>query len=248
MKKIINLIGLLLIFSLFSCNESASDKIIVITAADNPPYEYIVDQKVVGLEIDLINLIAEQIHKKIEIRNLDFNTLIAALQNNSADLAIAGLSNTPERRKYLDFSIIYLRTDIALLFNKKSGINNLADLSGKIVGAQLGTTWEEEAKNIANRIPNITVKSFTNALVLMEELKKGSIDAVLTEETQIKKFKNRTPEFDSFILIDNKLSSFAIAFPKGSKLISSINNAILVLESNGELQRIKKKWLNSDTW
>ena len=229
---------------LSSCSSESQDKdtIIVATSADNPPYEYIKDGKIIGLDIDIIEAIAKEMGKKIIIKNLDFPGLLPALSSNSLDLVIAGITATEERKRRVDFSLGYLNTVMAVLFKKSEKISSIKDFTGKVIGVQMGTTWESYAKELANNIPGIKIRSLANNLVLIEELKSGAIDLIIMEELQVNKFKVNVPDMESFVLDDTR-GEFAIALPKDSSLTESINLVIKKMLDSGTIAQIKSKWL-----
>lgn len=244
LSKIIT--SLFILLSLTSCSEekdgAEKDTIVAATSADNPPYEYIQDGKVVGLDIDIINAIGKELGKKVVIKNLDFPALLPALSTNSVDLVTAALTATEERKEHIDFSNGYSSTSMAVLLKKGENIKSIEDLNGKVIGVQMSTTWETYVKDLAVRFPDIRIRSLANNLVLVEELKVGSVDAIIMEEMQVQKFVQNVEDLDSFSLADTK-GEFAIAFPKNSTLTPLINNAIQKLQSEGVLKQIKEKWI-----
>jgi len=226
-----------------SCSDSSQSEheIIAATSADNPPYEFIQDGKVTGLDIDVIEAIGKALDKKIVIKNLDFPGLFPALSSSNVELAIAAISITPERQEHFDFSDIYATSSMGVLY-KDDVIKSATDLSGKIIGVQLGTTWEGAAKEIAGKMPGTIVRSLSNNLVLVEELKSGAVDAVILETAQLEKFIANNPELKSMPLPEYT-SEFAIVAPKNSELIKSVNSTIDTLRKDGTLDKIKKRWL-----
>ena len=116
MKKLSILLSILFLLLLPACSDNKNDHVwIAGTSADNPPYEFMQNGEIVGFDIDLINEIGKFLGKKLEFRNMEFHSLLAALSTNSVDLVIAGLSNTPERSSRVDFSITYISSEIAIL-------------------------------------------------------------------------------------------------------------------------------------
>lgn len=238
---------LLSFFSLFflvSCGNSADDRdsLTVGISADNPPYEFIKDGKIEGLDLDVIKAIGDVLGKKIVIKNLDFPGLFPALSSNSVDCVISGISVTESRKEHFDFSENYAGSPMSIIFRKDDKFTKVDDLQGKVLGAQLGTTWEAEAKVISQKLPGILVRSLSNNLVLVEELKSGSVDAVVLEKMQVAEFIKNNPNLSSFDLADSN-SSFAIVVNKGSKLLDDINKAISKLNEEKKLQAIKDKWI-----
>ncbi len=236
--------------------EDTTNSIVVGTSADNPPYEFIQDNKIVGLDIDLIEAIAARLNKKVIIKNLDFHGLMAALTSKNVDVVIAGLSSSPERQKMVDFSDNYLTTNIAVLYRASDNLTSIADLKDRVVGVQLGTLWANIAQELAAKY-GFKVHPLANNLMLVEELKSKVVDAIMMETVQAKKFiinNSDTPtsksaetnsnnsKFASFVLAD-AVSNFAIALPKDSELKDVINEAISSLQKDGSIAAIKKKWL-----
>ncbi len=242
--RIITCVIVSLLLSSCSNEENAAEKdtIVVATSADNPPYEYIQEGKVVGLDIDIIEAIAKQMGKKLVIKNFDFPGLLPALASNSVDAVIAALTMTEERKTKIDFSTGYTSTGMAIIFRKGEKISAVKDLSGKTLGVQMGTTWESYLKELSQTISNLHIRSLSNNLVLVEELKTGSVDGVLMEELQVDKFIANVPNMEKFSLQDTK-GEFAIALPKDSTLTKPMDEAIRKLQTDGIMQTIKERWL-----
>lgn len=243
MKIIQSFILGLVLFCLASCsdNKTAENTITVAVSADNPPYEFIQEGKIVGLDIDVINAIGEVLGKEVVIKNLDFPGLFPALSTKNVDLVISAISVTEERKQNFDFSDVYATSTMSALYRVEESIGSVADLGGKTIGAQLGTTWEHEAKTLAEKMPGTLVRSLANNLVLVEELKSGSIDAVILEDMQAAKFIENNPTLAS-LSIPEATSSFAIVFPKDSALKNEVNKTIAELKNKGKLATFKKNW------
>lgn len=225
---------------LSSCSPSENKSIVIATSADNPPYEHMSAGEIVGFDIDLGNEIGKYLGRKIEIKNMEFNGLLASLATNNADMVVAALSVTEERQKNIGFSIPYADANIAILFRAQDNFSSEKDLKDKVVGSQLGTIWNLIAHNISHKY-HFKTTSLLNNLVLVEELKNGRIDAVILEEAQVKKFIEKNPELASFSSMEQN-SSFAIAFPLDSPLIEEVNEAIRALKDNGTISSLLKKW------
>lgn len=243
--KLLNIIlyFFLSLLLLSGCNNDGQDgDLIVGTSADNPPYEFIKDGKIVGMDIDIINAIGKHIGRKVVIKNLDFHGLLAALTSKNVDAVVAGLSITPARKARVDFSSSYTSAIVAVLFRKEDAFTNTSDLRSRHIGAQLGTVWGQIAQDLSGKL-HTKIHSLSNNLMLVEELKSKAVDAVILEEAQAQRFIVNNPAFAYFTLQDFS-SEFAIALPQGSLLKASINNAIRVLEEEGVLEGIRKKWLS----
>ena len=237
---------LILPLLLQSCSDNAdTNKLIIATSADNPPYEYMQNGKIIGADIDIAHRIAEILQKDIVIQNLDFAGLMQSLAANNVDMVIAALSVTEARSKHVDFSIPYLHTKMVLMYKAVSPIANNGMLDGKVVGVQLGSTWENAAQILQGRIPSLSIRPLNNNLVLVEELKNDTIDCLILEEAQAQKFQQVNPSF-TYRVLEEFSSQFAVALPKGSELLPEINQAIRTLQAEGELKLINDRWLDNN--
>ncbi len=242
MNKFKILLFSFILLLLSACSENNADKKwIVGTSGDNPPYEFVKDGNIVGFDIDLMEEIAKYLDKEIEFKNMEFHSLIAGLSTGNIDVAIAGLSVTEERKQQVDFSQAYFSSKIAILHRSENQFNNVRDITKDyVVGAQLGSTWNMIARDLATK-NGFKVSCLVNNLMLVEELKTRRIDAIILEEVQAKKFVKNNATLNAFVA-DELSSVFAIAMPKGSEYKDDINTAIKILKENGTIKLLSEKW------
>lgn len=241
MNKFKTLLLLLLSTILLACSESKDEDVWVVgTSADNPPYEFMKDGEIVGFDVDLITEIGKHLGKKIEFKNMEFHSLLAALSSGNVDMVLAGLSITPDRQGRVDFSIPYTSATIAVLYRRQDGFKESADMMDKKVGAQLGTIYSIVAHDLAVKC-QCKVSALSSNLHLVEELKSKRLDAIILEEAQADKFVAMYPHLSKF-LITEFVSSFAIAMPKGAKFKINVDHTIKGLKSNGTLNALEKRW------
>src|SRR5690606_37212807 len=100
-------IFMLCLITLIGCQSGNEGTLILGTSADYPPFEFLSGNDIVGLDIEIAEHVAESLNKKLIIKDMDFSTLIPALNAGKIDIAMAGLSVTPERKKRVDFSDVY---------------------------------------------------------------------------------------------------------------------------------------------
>jgi len=117
------------------------DLIRIGTEATYPPFEYRNDKnEVVGYEIEIATAIGEHLGKRVEIVDMAFDGLIAALLTGKIDMVAAGMINTEERRKKVDFSDVYFEIeDVVVVRSDDDSIKSLDDLAGKTGTVQMGT-------------------------------------------------------------------------------------------------------------
>lgn len=241
MKKISLVIVAIMGLLLSGCfSQQDENTWIVGTSADNPPYEFMQDGKIVGFDIDLVTEIGKHLGKKVEFKNMEFHSLLAAISSKNVDLVLAGLSVTKERAARVDFSIPYASATIAVLYRIEDGFKKHQDLENKNVGAQLGTIWSLIANDLAAK-NQFRFKALSSNLMLVEELKTKRIDAIIMESFQADRFAEANPALAKFNL-EEFSSSFSIAMPKNSPLKKDIDHTIKSLKSNGTIHALSKKW------
>ncbi|HJK86506.1 MAG TPA: ABC transporter substrate-binding protein [Candidatus Megaira endosymbiont of Nemacystus decipiens] len=238
-KFLQKILSVLLTLTLCSCAKLEDDDIWVVgTSADNPPYEYMDEGVIQGFDIDLINEIGKRLNKEIIIRNMDFHGLLAALSGRNIDVVIAGMSVTEERKKKVDFSEAYIKTNVAFLTEKNNNLKTLEDLKDKKIGSQLGTIWSAIAYELGAKY-NFENKTLANNLMLVEELKLGRLDGVVMEEFQANKFAAKNKDFFHFTIKDK--SHLSIAIPKDSKFKDEIDRTIREIKADGTMKELQKK-------
>ncbi len=227
------------------------DELIMITSPDYPPYEFYDttggERKIVGFDVDIASAIARELGFKLTIQESDFNGLIPALQAGRADFVMAGMTPTPEREKNVDFSIIYYEAQDAIVALKESNLKTPADLKGKQVGVQLGTIQEENAKKIAEKVPEIQLKQLNKVPDIIQEIKAKRIDAAIVEDTVAKGFVQSNPDLELTPITSEEASGSAIAFPKDSQLVEPFNKVLSEMKSNNELETLAERWFSLNT-
>ena len=124
-------------------------KLVVGVSADYPPYEFTAKvggkTEYVGMDIEIAKQVAKDMGVKLEIKNMDFDSLLVALETHKIDATISGINPTPERRKNVDFTDLYYSGKQVILINKRtaSEYKNAASFDGKKVGAQTGSLLYE---------------------------------------------------------------------------------------------------------
>lgn len=248
------LLKIILCFSLLALSISCDKKqdetkeikrtvLIMGTTSDYPPFQSIKNKKITGFDIDLANIIAKKLGYSIYLKDMNFDTLIEALQTQKIDFALAAFSITEERSKYLEFSESYYTPEYVLLYNKTKVIKTLEDLKDKTVGVQIGTTMEEIAKSNANKIKNIEVIPLSRTMSIVRELVLKRLDCIIIEKTQadiiIRKYNSLgykiIPQYSGKF-------NYAIAFPKNSSITKQFNTALTSMKKSGELQKLIKHW------
>lgn len=239
MKKV----SLVLMVSLFALVGLSFSKIYIVgTSADFPPFEYVQNGQYVGFDIDLIQAIGKIEGFQVEIRDMSFDSLIPALKSGIIDIAIAGMTITPERSQVIDFSNPYWSADQDVIVKKNSDYNLTVLFGNHKVGVQTGTTgdlWVSDNLIKAGILKSIVrYESFIYAL---QALINGEVNAVVLDSPVAERFAQTQPVSIVGIIITNE--NYGIAVNKGNtELLAKINDGLSKLRASGQLSALVDKY------
>jgi len=247
-KKIISIIITILIaFGLFGCAGSKEEKvsaqaskidklkgkgkIVIGTSADYPPYEFhkSVDGKdtIVGFDIEIAKEIAKDLGVELEIKDMKFDGLLAALETGNIDFVAAGMTPTEDRKKNVDFSKIYYTAVqcVVVRAEDEGTIKSLEDLKSKKVGVQKGAVQEQLAKE---QLTSSEIKPLGKVSDLILSLNTKKVDAVIVELPVAKSYVQQNSALAlSKIQLKTEEEGSAVAVKKGNEdLVNSINATI----------------------
>ncbi|MEK5230370.1 transporter substrate-binding domain-containing protein [Lysinibacillus sp. FSL K6-0232] len=215
------------------------------TSADYAPFEYVdaaKGEEIIGFDIDLINLIGEKIGAEMQMQDMDFNSLVPALQAGKVDVVISGMTPNPEREEVVDFSDKYNETEQVIIVKKDSGIEKEADLAGKKIGVQTASIQENLGNEIAAKV-GATVEGRTRIPEIVQDMMSKRLDAGIVEGGVAKGYLKTNDELVAFPVEEQPEDFKAIAVPKGSDLKDKINQALKELAEEGKIQELEEKWL-----
>lgn len=245
MKKYITCLLMMSTLVMSGCNEDKPKDVLTFSiSAEYPPFEYYENGKVTGFDIELAELIAKELGKKAIFEDMQFSTMLAALNTNSVDAAISTLTITEERQKNFDFSDPYYTETLATVFPKDKPVTDQAQLSHKKVGCLLGATMEIWLKK---HVPDAEIISMDNSNQIIEALKAGHLDVAFMDGIQGAIFSQKNPQL-SYAIIAQSDAGYGVALQKSSPLTPQINQALKTLKANGELQKLQQKWMKGTEW
>lgn len=225
-----------------------STKLVMATSADYPPYEFHDTSggkdEIVGLDVDIAKYIAKEMGVELEIRDMDFNGLLPALQAKRADFVMAGMTPSEERKKSVAFTETYYEAKNTIVAKKGSGLLKLEDLSGKRVVVQLGSTQQSAVEEAAKTVKGIEITPLNKIGDLIQELKSGRAQAAIIEDTVAKGYVESSQDLEMNTIADNGENAYAIALPTGSPHVETFNSAIKKLKESGELDKLAQKWFD----
>lgn len=216
-------------------SDAAKTKLVVATSPDFPPFESLEGGEVVGIEVDILNKIAEKMGMELDIQQMDFDSVIPGVQAGKFDVGMSGITVTDKRKENVDFSSVYFMAAQAIVVADGSSITGKADLEGKKVSVQTGTTAEEYC--MAN---GYEVLAFTANNDAAAALTAGKVDAwVVDNEVALA----MAPELGLTVLDEAMTSEpYAFALQKGSDLLAPFNEALDALLSDGTIEQIFQQY------
>lgn len=227
--------------------KSSSDKtetLVMGTNATFPPYEYVDDNnKIVGIDAEIAQAIADKLGMKLEIKDMEFDSLIPAVKSDSIDVVLAGMTVTDERKQSVDFSDSYSTGVQVIIVKEGSDIKSADDLKGKKIGVQSGTTGDSYC---TTDFGQENVKQFSNGSLAVAALANGQVDCVVIDNEPA---KNYVAANTGLKILDTEYvtEDYAIAVSKDNPdLLKKINTALKELKEAGKIDEIVGKYIKAE--
>ena len=247
MKKIALVLVLVMMMGLLSgCGDKGTSvkdiqkagELVIATSPDFPPFENLENGEVVGIEIDLLNIICDKLGVELKIEQMNFDSVLPGVQAGKFDLGASGISVTPEREKNVLFTDPYCLAAQAIVVTADSDIASKADLEGKTVSVQTGTTAESFCMD-----NGYTVNSYEANSDAQTALTSGKVDAWviddLTAADMVAVYNADNP--GALVILDEAMTTepYAFAFSFGSEeLVAAINDIVKELVADGTVAAI----------
>jgi len=213
--------------------------IVLGTAADYPPYEFHKEidgeDHIVGFDIEIAKAFAEDLGVELEIKDMKFEGLIAALVADNIDFIVAGMVPKPERAEVVDFSIPYYQAEQSILIKAEDvdTYKEPEDFEGVVVGAQKATVQEEI---VLNQISGAEYKGLSKITDLVLELKNNKIEAVVLVKPVADAYANQNDDLIVPEISFGTEEGVAAAINKGNaELLAELNKTLENLIETGEL-------------
>ncbi len=216
--------------------------LVMATNAEFPPYEYREGDEIVGIDAEVAALIADKLGMELEIEDMAFDSVLAAVQSGKADIAMAGITVTEDRKMTVDFTDTYTKATQMIIVTEDSEIAGPNDLEGKTIGVQLGTTGDIYVDDVADA----TVERYNKGFEAVQALIQGKVDAVVIDGEPAKVFVEQN---EGIKLLDEAFTEeeYAIAIAKdNTELLEKVNTALNELKDSGEFQKVVDKYISSD--
>ena len=218
-------------------------KLTMATNAAFPPYEMTTDAgEFEGIDIETAQAIADKLGLELQIDDMDFDAALLSVQQGKADIVMAGVTVTDERKAVMDFSDSYATGIQSIIVPNDSDIASPDDLAGKKIGTQRGTTGYIYC---SDDFGDDAVVAYDNGLTAVQALNNGQVDAVVIDNAPAKEYVAANP---GLAILDTSYAEedYAIGMAKGSSLEAAVNAALEELKADGTLQSIVDKYITAE--
>jgi ABC-type amino acid transport substrate-binding protein len=218
-------------------------KLTMATNATFPPYEMTTDTGAFeGIDVDTAQAIAEKLGLELQIDDMEFDAALLSVQQGKADIVMAGVTVTDERKAVMDFSGSYATGIQSIIVPEGSDIATPDDLAGKKIGTQRGTTGYIYC---SDDFGDENVVAYDSGLTAVQALNNGQVDAVVIDNAPAQEYVAANP---GLVILDTSYAEedYAIGMAKGSALEDAINAALEELKADGTLQSIVDKYITAE--
>ena len=228
--------------------DSAKDTITFGTNAEFPPFEFVTSQGTIGefdgIDMALAKQIGEDMGKEAKINNMEFDSLLLALDNGQVDAVIAGMTVTDERKEAYDFSTPYYTATQVMIVKEDSDIQKASDMKDKKIVVIQGYTGETCVKDLGYEY-----EAFKKGTEAVMELVNGKCDVVVIDSATAEKFVG---DNEGLKIVEDpdtfEAEEYAIAVKKGNtELLNQINASIQKMLDNGTVSELSAKYLDVET-
>lgn len=206
-----------------------------------------------GFDIELAKYVSKKLGITVHFQPIDWDMKETELQNGTIDAIWSGYSATDERREKVAFTIPYMQNTQILVVKKTSGIHSVEDMTGKVLGAQNGSSgmldFEEHPEVLKNRVKGGDADQYQSVNEAIIDLKNDRIDALLIDRVYADYYLTTEGIADEYDTIPSgfESESFAVGVrPADKKLLEALNKAFKELYQEGIFQQISQKWFGED--
>ena len=206
-----------------------------------------------GFDIELAQYVSKKLGITVHFQPIDWDMKETELQNGTIDAIWNGYSATDERREKVAFTIPYMQNTQILVVKKTSGIHSVEDMTGKVLGAQNGSSgmldFEEHPEVLKNRVKGGDADQYQSVNEAIIDLKNDRIDALLIDRVYADYYLTTEGIADEYDTIPSgfESESFAVGVrPPDKKLLEALNQAFKELYQEGIFQQISQKWFGED--
>ncbi len=249
MKKFLKVASIVLVIAMIACfaacggNGGEKEKLVMATNAEFPPYEYVEDGKIVGIDAEIAGLIAEKLGMELEIVDVAFDSIIPGVQSGKYDMGMAGLTVNEERLEKVNFSTSYATGIQAVIVKDGSDIKSIDDLAGKKIGVQTSTTGDIYA---TGDYGEDAITRYDNGAVAVQALLADKVDCVIIDNEPAKSYVAAN---EGLKVLDTEytVEDYAICFAKdNTELKDKVDGALKELIADGSVKDVIEKYIPAE--
>ena len=224
--------------------QAAGGKLTMATNAEFEPWEYHEGDDIVGIDPEVAKALADKLGMELSVEDMAFDAVIPSVATGKADIGMAAITVTDERKTSVDFTDSYAESALVVIVkNDNTEITGADSLSGKKVGVQTGTTGDLKASELAG---DDNVERFNSYFEAIQSLKQGKVDAVVIDTAPAKVFLSQNEDLKQAGEEMDK-EEYAIAVKKGNtELVEKLNAAIAELKEDGTFDGIVNKYIPAE--
>ena len=219
-------------------------KLTMATNATFPPYEMTTDNGTIeGIDVETAQAIADKLGLELQVDDMDFDAALLSVQQGKADIAMAGITVTDERKAVMAFSDSYATGIQSIIVPEGSDIATADDLAGKKIGTQRGTTGYLYC---SDDFGEDAVVAYDNGLTAVQALNNGQVDAVVIDNEPAKAYVESNPGLK---ILDTSYAEedYAIGMNKdNTALLDAVNATLEELKADGTLDAIVDKYITAE--
>ena len=255
MKKFLKIASIVLVIAMVACfaacgkepadngDTTAPAGKTVLTMATNaefPPYEYVEGDKIVGIDAEIAQLIADKLGMELEIVDIAFDSIIPGVQSKKYDMGMAGLTVNDERLEKVNFSTSYATGVQVVIVKEGSDIKTLDDITGKKIGVQTSTTGDIYA---TGDYGEDAITRYDNGAVAVQALLADKVDCVIIDNEPAKSYVAANAGLE-ILETEYAVEDYAICFAKdNTELQAQVDAALKSLIADGSVQQVIDKYI-----
>ena len=221
------------------------EKLIMATNASFPPYEFYENEVIVGIDAEIAAAIAEKLGMELEIQDMEFGSILGAVQSGKVHMGMAGMTVTDERKQSVNFSDTYATGVQVVIVKENSDIKDLDSITGKKIGVQQDTTGDIYASDTPENggYGEDAVVRFKTGNDAVAALVAGKGDCVIIDNEPAKSY---VASNEGLAILETQFAveDYAIALSKdNADLLGKINTALSELKADGTIANIVEKYI-----
>ncbi|WP_294487812.1 basic amino acid ABC transporter substrate-binding protein [uncultured Mailhella sp.] len=235
----------LLLPALLCSSAMAAEKLVVATNPEWPPMEFLDDNKnIIGYDVDMFKAVAAEAGMEAEFKMTAWDGIFAGIAAGNYDVIASAVTITPERQRAFAFTVPYYDVRQIVVLRKGDSASGFADLAGKVIGGQIGTTGIFVAQKSGVKM---TIREYDNVGLAMQDLINSRIDAVVCDSPVALYYANQKEGFSDQLTVafrTEATESFGFVVSKNRKdLVERLNKGIEAVRAKGIEAEIVRKWM-----